>query len=97
MHLDESERRSIHSASIHFADAITKTIEELHPQLKAKFDLTGRQLNVAVAKSLIILLVSCATCGAAADDATKDNVPDIVGELASQLEALVDNALGVEP
>ena len=70
MDLDDSERERIHLASIYVADGVTKTIEEIHAELKSKFNLTGRQLNIAVAKSSTIVMVSCACAAAAADIAT---------------------------
>ena len=95
MNLDDSERERIHLASIYVADRVTKTIEGIHAELKSKFNLTGRQLNIAIAKSSIIVMVSCATAAAAADIATRDETPSIVNHLAAKLESALDEAFGL--
>ena len=95
MNLDDSERERIHLASIYVADRVTKTIEEIHAELKSKFNLTGRQLNIAIAKSSIIVMVSCAAAAASADIATRDETPSIVSHLAAKLESALDEAFGL--
>ena len=95
MNLDHSERERIHLASLYVADAVTKTIEGMHAELKSQFNLTGRQLNIAIAKSSIIVMVSCAAAAASADLATRDETPSIVSRLVAKLESALDEAFGL--
>lgn len=97
MELSDSDKDKIIAASRHITDAITKTTEQMAPHLMSQFRITGRHLNVAIARSAITLMVTCATSAAASEDASEDELADVALKLTPQLEAILYKAIGVEP
>jgi hypothetical protein len=97
MQLTDDDKNRINAASNHISDSLVKTIEQMRVHLMKHFALTGRQLNVAIARSAIKTMVTCAAGAAAADGDSEAQVADVAIDLARQVEAILYKAIGVEP